>query len=261
VRIHKDYTQVSAREIQELRFVPFPTWFPATRDPRASARFYTVIQEDLYEAFVRSQTQFREHRVLDLEVLGNVVGADIRQYFTYLIGLPELLALPGTYCEEWVREFYASVWVSPDHSYIHYALADTDYRVTTRRAREVLGLATSPTRIHQLCYGNFEPPRRPHSGALSPVDLVTPCFRRPFGEGSSRTVGDLTRPARILDFVLRKTLFPRTGYRDGFTRIQQWLVAHLILKTPFDLWDLIVSEIEDMISESFRGRRQLPYAH
>jgi hypothetical protein len=74
-------------------------------------------------------------------------------------------------------------------------------------------------------------------------------------------LGDLTRLARILDFVLRKTLFPRTGYRDGFTRIQQWLVAHLISKTPFDLWDLIVSEIEDTISESFRGRRQLLYAH
>jgi len=61
--------------------------------------------------------------------------------------------------------------------------------------------------------------------------------------------------------VLRKTLLPRTGYRDGFTRIQQWLVAHLISQTLFDLWDLIVSEIEDTISESFRGRRQLPYAH
>jgi len=39
------------------------------------------------------------------------------------------------------------------------------------------------------------------------------------------------------------------------------LVAHLISKTPFDLLDLIISEIEDTISESFRGRRQLPYAH
>jgi len=57
------------------------------------------------------------------------------------------------------------------------------------------------------------------------------------------------------------TLFPRRGYRDGFTRIQQWLVAHLISKTPFDLWDMIVSEIEDTISESFRGRCQLSYAH
>jgi len=61
--------------------------------------------------------------------------------------------------------------------------------------------------------------------------------------------------------VSRKTLLPQTGYRDGFTRIQQWLVAHLISPTQFDLWDLIVSEIEDTISESFRGQRQLPYAH
>ena len=89
----------------------------------------------MYEAFVHSETQFREHRVLDLEVLGNVVDADIRQYFTYLIGLPDLLALSGTYSEEWVSEFYASVWVAPDHSYIHYAPAGTDYRVTAQRAR------------------------------------------------------------------------------------------------------------------------------
>ena len=100
MRIHKDYTQVLAREIQGLCFVPFPTWFPAARDPRASARFYTVVQEDMYKALVRSQAQFREHRVLDLEILGNMVGVDIRQYFTYLHGLPELLALPCTYCEE-----------------------------------------------------------------------------------------------------------------------------------------------------------------
>ena len=90
---------MSAREIQQLRFVPFPTWFPAARDPRAGARFYTVVQEDIHEALVRSQSQFREQRVIDLEILGNVVGADIRQYFTYLHGLLELLALPGTYCE------------------------------------------------------------------------------------------------------------------------------------------------------------------
>ena len=114
--------------------------------------------------------------MIDLEILGNVVGADIRQYFTYLHGLPDLLALPGTYCEQWVREFYVLVWVSPDHSYIHYALAHTDYRVIAQSAQEVLGLRAYPTRIHQLCYGNFEPPRRPYGGAIPPVDFVAPCF-------------------------------------------------------------------------------------
>ena len=81
-------------------------------------------------AYVHVQAQFREQRVLDLEVLGNVVRQDIRPYLSYLPGLAGLLALPGTYVEEWVCEFYASVWVTPDHSYIHYALADTSYKVT-----------------------------------------------------------------------------------------------------------------------------------
>ena len=29
----------------------------------------------------------------------------------------------------------------------------------------------------------------------------------------------------------------------------------------FDVWDLLLSEMEDMIAEGFKGRRQLPYAH
>jgi len=124
------------------------------------------------------------------------------------------------------------VWVAPDHIYIHYALAGIDYRVTAQRARGTWELTAYDTKIHELCYGNFEPPRRPHGGALPPVDFVAPCFSQPFGEGSSRTVGNLTRTGRILDFVMRKTLLPRSGYRDGFTRIQQWLIAHLIAQRP-----------------------------
>ena len=39
------------------------------------------------------------------------------------------------------------------------------------------------------------------------------------------------------------------------------MIAHLIAQRPFDLWDLIVSEIEDTVAEGFRGRSQLPNAH
>ena len=107
----------------------------------------------------------------------------------------------------------------------------------------------------------MEPPHRPHGGELPPVDFLSPCYRPPFSEGLSRVVGGLTHPARIMDFVTRKTLLPRPGYRDGFTRIQQWLIAHLVAQREFDIWDLIVSEIEDTIAEGFRSHRQLPYAH
>ena len=29
----------------------------------------------------------------------------------------------------------------------------------------------------------------------------------------------------------------------------------------FDIWDLLLSEMEDTIAEGFKGRRQFPYAH
>ena len=32
-------------------------------------------------------------------------------------------------------------------------------------------------------------------------------------------------------------------------------------QTIFDIWDVILSEMEDTLSEGFRGHRQLSYAH
>ena len=32
-------------------------------------------------------------------------------------------------------------------------------------------------------------------------------------------------------------------------------------QTVFDVWDLLLSKMEDTIAEGFKGHRQLPYAH
>ena len=88
-------------------------------------------------AYVNSEAQIREHRVVDLEILANIVRQDIRSYLAYLPGLVGLLALPGTFVEDWIHEFYASIRVAPDHSYIHYALAGTDYRVSSTWQRDM----------------------------------------------------------------------------------------------------------------------------
>ena len=59
---------------------------------------------------------------------------------------------------------------------------------------------------------------------------------------------------------MRRTLLPRMGYREGFTRIQLWLLNSLMQQIVFDIWDLLLSEMEDTITEGFRGHTQLPYA-
>jgi hypothetical protein len=64
-----------------------------------------------------------------------------------------------------------------------------------------------------------QPPRHPRGGWVPPTDTVRACFTEQFGEGSSRTPHDLTPTARILDVVMRRTLLPRGGYREGLTHI------------------------------------------
>jgi hypothetical protein len=60
---------------------------------------------------------------------------------------------------------------------------------------------------------------------------------------------------------MRRTLLLRLGYKEGLTRMQLWVVHHLISQTPFDIWDLMLCEMEDTLAEGFKGHHQLPYAH
>ena len=96
---------------------------------------------------------------------------------------------------------------------------------------------------------------------MPPTDIVRPCITEPFGEGSSRTPWDLTPTTRLLDAIMRRTLLPRMGYREGLTRIQLWLLYHLVSQIVFDIWDVLLLEMEDTLAEGFRSHRQLPYAH
>ena len=95
---------------------------------------------------------------------------------------------------------------------------------------------------------------------MPPTDLVRHCFKEPFGEGSRRNPSDLTPTARVLEAIIRRTLLPRLGYREGLTRLQLWLLNTLMQQTVFDICDLL-SKMEDTIAEGFKGHRQLPYAH
>jgi hypothetical protein len=109
-----------------------------------------------------------------------------------------------------------------------------------------------------LGYGRFSDPllqRRRFT------DMIRPCFHESFGEGSRRTPASSTPLARVFDAIVRQTLLPRLGYREGLTRMQLWIIHHLISQTPFDIWDLMLCEMEDTLAEGFKGHRQLPYVH
>jgi hypothetical protein len=65
----------------------------------------------------------------------------------------------------------------------------------------------------------------------------------------------------VLDVIVRRTLLPRLGYREGLTCMQLWVVHHLISHTPFDIWYLMLCEMEDTLAEVFKVHHHVPYAH
>ena len=175
-------------------------------------------------------------------------GEQVHPHLTFLPGLVDLLGWTDRYVASWVREFYASLWIDPGHRFIHFTFRGCDRRLYSNRVREILRILELATRIHQICYGQTQPPRRPHGGAVPPTDLVRAYFREPFDKGSRCTLGALTPTSRLQDAVMRRALLPRGGYHEGLTRIQLWLVHHLISQTPFDIWDLILSKTKDTLA-------------
>jgi hypothetical protein len=86
----------------------------------------------------------------------------------------------------------------------------------------------SSTRLHILCYGTSDPPRRPHGGVALATAHVTALLRPPFTDGSRRSPADFTPVAKYLYQIMRRSLLPRMGYREATTHIQLWLLGALI---------------------------------
>ena len=147
-------------------------WFPPKRDERAAEGFYTPLQEEFYNAYLNSGAVFRSQRVYNIEAIVTAAGEHIRPYLAYLSGLTDLIGQTGLYVPSWVRQFYASLYIDPHHNFIHFAFRGRDYRMMSQRAREILRLQEQPVKLHEVCYGQAEPPRHPNGGLVPSTDLV-----------------------------------------------------------------------------------------
>ena len=76
----------------------------------------------------------------NIESIVAAVGEHICPYLAYLPGLTDLLGRTGLYVPSWVCQIYASLWIDPQHRFIHFAFRGRDYRLTNTRVREILRL-------------------------------------------------------------------------------------------------------------------------
>jgi hypothetical protein len=115
------------------------SWSPAQRDPVAADLFSTKIQESFYRAQLSPQIALRAHRLLDLPAFLLAAGADSEVHLSYLPGLLTLLTTSGRYVEEWVRVFYAYVWIDPDHQWMSFHFERKDFTIHASQIRQLFG--------------------------------------------------------------------------------------------------------------------------
>jgi hypothetical protein len=130
-----------------------------------------------------------------------------------------LLTTSGRYVEEWVRVFYASVWIDANHKWMRFRFEREDVTIHASQIHQLFGFNESSTHLHNLCYGTSDPPRRPHGGVAPSTTHVTALFRPPFSDGSRRSPADFTTAAKFLYQLMRRILLPRMGYREAATHI------------------------------------------
>jgi hypothetical protein len=215
-----DLQRATAAQVHWFRHVPVESWLPAQRDPAAADLFSTRIQESFFRAQMLAQIALRVHWLLDLPAFLLGSGADSEVHLSYLPGLLTLLTTSGRYVEEWVRVFYASVWIDPDHQWMRFRFEQEDVTIHASQIRQLFGFIESSTRLHILCYGTSDPPQRPHGGVAPATAHIVALFRPPFTDGSRRSPADFTPAAKYLFQLMRRMLLPRMGYREATTHIQ-----------------------------------------
>jgi hypothetical protein len=145
---------------------------------------------------------------------------------------------------------------------IWFMFGGQPYRLTRTQLAEILGVDLVDMSLHTAVYGDADPPRMALVGGIAPThEEISIIFRQPFPISYQRESNLLTDEAYAIHMVLRKTLLPQSGYPEGFTVLQQRLVLHILTHQPFDIVDLLLTEIEDVITDGMGVARQLPYDH
>jgi hypothetical protein len=121
-----DLQRATAARVRRFRHVPVESWLPAQRDPSVADLFSTRIHESFFRAQMSAQIALRAHRLLDLPAFLLAVGANSEVHLSFLPGLLTLLTTSCRYVEEWVRVFYASVWIDPDHQWMRFRFERED---------------------------------------------------------------------------------------------------------------------------------------
>jgi hypothetical protein len=181
--------------------------------------------------------------------------------FDYLQGLADLVSRRSRYVPDWVRVFYATVYIEADRLSLCFIFMGQQQRLTREGIAELLQVDLHDDSIHYLAYPDVEAPHRAHSPVLPSDDEISFLFLQSFLPGTPRTPDRLTREVYVVHYALRKSVLYRMGNAESLTGVQQWLLMYVMAKRPFDIVDILISEIEGAIIDGMGMTHQQPFAH
>jgi hypothetical protein len=256
-----DLRNLPGPKIWRLRSVPEDQWFPRGRE-ECDPKFWTVLQESFYAFYVHRGSQLSQHRMLQFTTLrAAIAGEPISLFFDYLRGLADLVSRRSRYILDWVRVFYATVYVEVDRLSLRFMFMGQQHRLTREGIAELLQVVLHDYSIHYLAYPDVEAPRRAHSPVLPSDDEINFLFLQPFLPGTPKTPDPPIREAYVVHYVLWRSVLYRMGNAESLTGVQQWLLMYVMAKRPFDIVDIMISEIEDAIMDGMGMTRQQSFAH
>jgi hypothetical protein len=92
-------------------------------------------------------------------------------------------------------------------------------------------------------------------------DEISFLFLQPFLPGTPRTPDRLTCEVYVVHYTLWRSVLYRMGNIESLTGVQQWILMYVMVKRPFDIVDILISEVEDTIMHGMGMTRQQPFAH
>jgi hypothetical protein len=146
-------------------------------------------------------------------------GEPILHFFDYLRGLADLVSTRSQYVPDWVRVFYATVYVEADRLSLHFTFMGQQQQLTKEGITELLGVDLHDDSIHYLAYPDVEAPRHAHSPMLPFDDEISFLFLQSFLPSTPRTPDRLTREAYVVHYALWRTVLYRMGTSESLTGV------------------------------------------
>lgn len=208
-------------------------------------RFHTVFQEQVYEQLYGRHRKFADHKWIrwsHINTLDQYSG--VYQLF-HRVGLHDLVAIKQNYDDKLIRQFYATLYISPDLKSFRWISGTRNLESTKEEFERVLKVQSSSWEKI------FESPA-----------LLVPVYSQYYDTSVKCKLGTITglKPeVSMINRIINHTFYPKSGNFDA-VRGHVWnMIDHIMEGVRFDVVDVILNGIASSKNDRVKRIYYAPY--